>query len=65
MTKSSKTFVTLILDETGSMEAIRDDTIGGYNTYIDTLKDEAAKNGTDFSFSLVKFDSRAITQVHV
>ena len=64
MTKASKTFVTLILDETGSMERIRDDTIGGYNTYIDTLKDEA-KNGTDFSFSLVKFDSRAITTVHV
>ena len=65
MTKASKTFVTLILDETGSMERIRDDTIGGYNAYIDTLKDEAAKNGTDFSFSLVKFDSRAITTVHV
>ncbi len=65
MTKSSKTFVTLILDETGSMETIRDDTIGGYNAYIDTLKDEAKKNGTDFSFSLVKFDSRAITTVHV
>ncbi len=47
MTKASKTIVTLILDETGSMERIRDDTIGGYNTYIDTLKDEA-KNGTDF-----------------
>ncbi len=64
MTKASNTFVTLILDETGSMETIRDDTIGGYNTYIDTLKREA-KNGTDFSFSLVKFDSRAITTVHV
>ncbi len=46
------------------MERIRDDTIGGYNAYIDTLKAEA-KNGTDFSFSLVKFDSRAITTVHV
>ncbi len=64
MTKASKTFVTLILDETGSMEGIRDDTIGGYNTYIDTLKDEA-KNGTDFSFSLVKFDSNKIDKVHV
>ncbi len=58
------TYVTLILDETGSMEGIRDDTIGGYNAYIDGLK-EQAKNGMDFSFSLVKFDSQAINKVHV
>ena len=37
--ESKKTFVTLVLDETGSMESIKDDTIGGFNRYVQELKD--------------------------
>lgn len=53
------TLVTFLLDETGSMESIKDDTIGGFNAYLGTLK--AEKNPIDFT--LVKFDSRRIEKV--
>lgn len=35
-----KTLVAFVLDETGSMGPIADDTIGGVNTYFETLKKE-------------------------
>ncbi len=47
------TFVSFLLDETGSMESIKDDTIGGFNEYVNTL----AKSGGDILFSLVSFNS--------
>jgi hypothetical protein len=40
--RSARTLVTFLLDRTGSIESIRDDTIGGFNTYLDTLKATAA-----------------------
>lgn len=48
------TFVSLLLDETGSMENIKDDTIGGVNSYVDGLRREIEG---DCKFTLVKFDS--------
>ncbi|KKN90111.1 hypothetical protein LCGC14_0232240 [marine sediment metagenome] len=56
------TVVTFVLDETGSMEMIRDDTIGGFNTYLDSLRDESKGK---VEFSLIKFDSMKIDKVHV
>src|SRR5262249_31143316 len=62
MSKSKKagtdqrTLVTFLLDETGSMESIKDDTIGGVNFYLRFLKAEAAP----VDFMLVKFDNRRI-----
>jgi len=56
-----KTFVTLVLDETGSMQSIKDDTIGGFNTYVDTLK----ASPDEILFTLIKFDSNHTTKVHV
>jgi hypothetical protein len=47
------TFVSFLLDETGSMQSIKDDTIGGLNEYLDALK----KGGDDIVFSLVSFNS--------
>ena len=47
MSKSKKaeadqrTLVTFLLDETGSMESIKDDTIGGFNSYLFSLKAES------------------------
>ena len=37
MTQSSNrtTFVSFLLDETGSMESIKDDTIGGFNAFLE------------------------------
>src|SRR5215468_82268 len=56
-----RTMVTFLLDETGSMESIKDDTIGGFNSYLDSLKAEAAP----IDFTLIKFDSRRIEKVCV
>ncbi len=56
------TVVTFLLDETGSMQSIKDDTIGGFNAYLETLKDESA--GPVF-FSLLKFDSNRVEKVCV
>ncbi|NND71096.1 MAG: VWA domain-containing protein [Rhodothermales bacterium] len=47
------TFVSFLLDETGSMQSIKDDTVGGFNAYLDTLK----KGGDSILFSLVSFNS--------
>ena len=54
MTQPNRTtFVSFLLDETGSMESIKDDTIGGFNAYVDELRD----SGNDIVFSLVTFNS--------
>lgn len=57
----SKTLVTFLLDRTGSMEPIRDDTIGAFNAYLETLQE-----GDDpILFSLLTFDSMSVDKVHV
>ena len=48
------THITVILDRTGSMQAIRDDTIGGYNAFLDTQR-QAPGAAT---LTLVQFDSQ-------
>jgi hypothetical protein len=58
---NERTLVTFVLDETGSMNQIKDDTIGGFNAYLKTLKESDG----DLSFTLVKFDSNKIDKVHV
>jgi hypothetical protein len=60
--KSTRTLVTFLLDRTGSMEAIRDDTIGGFNAYLDGLKGDG---DTDIEFTLIQFDSVSIDKIHV
>lgn len=60
--KSGTTLVTFLLDETGSMESIKDDTIGGFNSYVDSLRDET--HG-EVEFTLLKFDSRRVAKVYV
>lgn len=56
------TLISFLLDETGSMHSIKDDTICGFNTYLDSLKDPS-KGAVEFT--LLKFDSNAITKVYV
>jgi hypothetical protein len=55
------TIVSVLLDESGSMASIKDDTIGGFNHYLTSLQDPRAGA---VLFSLVKFDSNAITTVY-
>jgi hypothetical protein len=61
-TPSTRTLVTFLLDRTGSMEAIRDDTIGGFNAYLDGLRGEGE---ADIEFTLVQFDSMSIDKIYV
>jgi hypothetical protein len=52
--KEDYTHVAVILDRTGSMESIRDDTIGGFNAF---LKAQKAEPGLA-TLTLVQFDSQ-------
>jgi len=54
MAKLEYTHITIILDRTGSMESIRDDTIGGFNTFLKAQK-ELPGSAT---LTLVQFDSQ-------
>jgi ADP-ribosylglycohydrolase len=48
------THITIILDRTGSMDSIRDDTIGGYNSYLEEQQAQPDKA----TLTLVQFDSQ-------
>lgn len=51
---TDRTHITVILDRTGSMDAIRDDTIGGFNAYLSAQKAEPGYA----TMTLVQFDSQ-------
>lgn len=51
--KANLTDVTVVLDRSGSMVTIQDDTIGGYNSFIETLKREPGQ----CVVSLYQFDN--------
>lgn len=52
--KQEYTHITVILDRSGSMESIRDDVIGGFNTF---LAEQQAAEGTA-TLTLVQFDTQ-------
>jgi len=52
--KNDYTHIAVILDRTGSMETIRDDTIGGFNTFLNAQKGAPGLA----SLTLVQFDSQ-------
>lgn len=58
---TNKILVSFILDETGSMESVKQQTISGFNEYIDTLKKE--KTSKNVLFTLTKFNSEAVNIV--
>ena len=47
------THIYFVLDRSGSMEAIADDVIGGFNTFLD----EQAADGPDAAMTLIQFDT--------
>jgi hypothetical protein len=55
------TLVTFLLDRTGSMQMIKQDTIGAFNAYLDTL----AAGTADIKFTLLQFDSISLDKVCV
>jgi hypothetical protein len=52
--KQDYTHITVILDRTGSMQSIRDDTIGGFNTFLEQQKAEPGIA----TLTLVQFDTQ-------
>lgn len=52
--KADYTHIAIILDRTGSMESIRDDTIGGFNAFLNAQKAEPGLA----TLTLVQFDSQ-------
>ena len=54
-TGSNRAHITVILDRTGSMESIREDTIGGFNGFL--AQQQAVPTPT--RFTLVQFDTQA------
>ena len=56
--KSAPTIVTFLLDRSGSMASILDDTIGAFNTYLGELK-----KGSGISFTFLQFDSQSVDTV--
>ena len=52
--KQDYTHISVILDRSGSMESIRDDTIGGFNTFMESQRSEP---GTA-TLTLVQFDTQ-------
>ena len=47
-----KTLVTLLLDRSGSMQSVRDDTVGAINAWLEELR----QTETEMRFSLILFD---------
>ena len=55
----SKLTVHVVLDRSGSMQSIKDDTIGAFNSYVETL----AKDSPKSKLSLTIFDSQSIDTI--
>lgn len=53
MTNANYTHITFILDRSGSMSSIRQDVIGGFNSFVEDQK----KGDGKCTFTLVKFDN--------
>lgn len=58
----AKLYVSFILDETGSMQSVKSQTIAGFNEYIDNLKKDKAS--VKAHFTLTKFNSDKMQIVH-
>lgn len=52
--------VHVVLDRSGSMQSVKDDTIGAFNSYVETL----AKETPNATLSLTLFDSQGIDTIY-
>lgn len=59
---AKKMIVSFILDETGSMQAVKGQTISGFNEYVQAL--QADENAKDIRFALTKFNSEKVEVVY-
>ena len=61
VSKKPKVFINVVLDKSGSMCSIRDDTIGGYNTFVG---DQKKDDDSVVMLSLTTFNTQ-VDRVHV
>lgn len=59
--QKGKTVVTFLLDRSGSMESVKQETISGFNVYLETLKD----SGEKIDMTLVQFDTEGMQKDYV
>ncbi len=60
--KKKESHVAFLLDQTGSMESCKGDTIGGFNNF---LKEQKEKKGDSLKFSLTLFNSAKVEKRYV
>jgi len=60
-TENKPTLVAFLLDRSGSMQKCKDETIKGFNSYIEQLR---AKDKGTMRFTLTQFDSEAVDLIH-
>lgn len=53
----SKVLVNFIQDRSGSMQSVWDETLNGFKQFVKELRDNAAKDGVEYLFSLTTFDT--------
>lgn len=58
MVDNTKTDITFVLDRSGSMVAIKDETIGGFNRLLEDQRELAAKGNLDTRVTLYQFDDK-------
>lgn len=59
---TKRMYIIFVLDETGSMQVVKGQTISGFNEYVKTLR--AEKNAGDMRFTLTTFNSARVRIVH-
>lgn len=57
-----RSYVTLLLDRSGSMETIKSQTIEGYNTFLTGLQ---TATDADIRFTFLQFDSNSLDKIYV
>lgn len=60
-TRTGKTHIALLLDQSGSMQSVKDDTIGAYNAYLESQRESTADEAL---WSLTLFEGNNIEQRH-
>lgn len=61
-THTEKTLVAFLLDRTGSMASVKQETIGGFNGYLDELLKK--RESKDITFHFTQFDTLSVDVVH-
>jgi len=59
----SKVLVNFIQDRSGSMQSVWQETLSGFNKFVEDLRASAQKDGVEYLFSLTAFDTLVETPV--